>query len=52
MKKEFIAECIRRQQTKHTDVISEAGLIAKEKALLKSFDRMVRDEVQIQDYIK
>lgn len=50
--KEFIAECIRRQQTKHTDVISEAGLIAKEKALLKSFDRMVRDEVQIQDYIK
>lgn len=49
--KEFIAECIRRQQTKHSDVISEAGLIAKEKALIESFEIMAKEEIQITDYI-
>lgn len=49
--KEFVAECIRRLQTKHSDVISEARLIAKEKALIKSFEIMVKEEIQITDYI-
>ena len=49
--KEFVAECIRHLQTKHSDVISEAGLIAKEKALIKSFEIMVKEEIQITDYI-
>ena len=49
--KEFVAECIRHLQTKHSDVISEAGLIAKEKALIKSFEVMVKKEIQITDYI-
>lgn len=49
--KGFIAECIRRQQTRHSDVISEAGLIAKEKALIKSFEIMAKEEIQITDYI-
>lgn len=49
--KEFVAECIRHLQTKHSDVISEAGLIAKEKALIKSFEIMAKEEIQITDYI-
>lgn len=49
--KEFIGECIRYQQTKHRDVIDEAQFVAKEKALFKTFDRMVREEIQITDYI-
>lgn len=49
--KEFVAECIRHLQTKHSDVISEAGLIAKEKALIKSFEVMAKEEIQITDYI-
>ena len=49
--KEFIGECIRRQQTMNSDVISEAGLIAREKALIRSFARMVDEEIQIMDYI-
>lgn len=49
--KEFVAECIRHLQTKHSDVISETGLIAKEKALIKSFEIMAKEEIQITDYI-
>ena len=49
--KEFVAECIRHQQAKHQDVIAEAGLIAKEKALIKSFEVMAKEEIQITDYI-
>lgn len=49
--KEFIAECIRRQQTNNSDVISEAGLIAMEKALVRSFDEIIKEEIQITDYI-
>lgn len=50
--KEFVAECIRHLQTKHSDVIAEAGLIAKEKALIKSFEAMANEEIQITDYIR
>ena len=49
--KEFVAECIRHLQTKHSDVIAESGLIAKEKALIKSFEAMAKEEIQITDYI-
>ena len=49
--KEFVAECIRHLQTKHSDVIAEAGLIAKEKALIKTFELMAKEEIQITDYI-
>lgn len=50
--KEFVAECIRHLQTKHSDVIEEAELIAKEKALIKSFEIMAKEEIQITDYIR
>lgn len=50
--KDFVAECIRHQQSKHSDVISEAGLVAKERALMKSLERIAREEIQITDYIK
>ena len=50
--KEFIGECIRYQQTKHSDVAAEARSIAIEKALARTFDRMAKDEVQITDYIR
>lgn len=52
MVKDFIAECIRHQRANHHDVISEAGFIAKEKALIKSFASMVEEEMQITDYIR
>lgn len=48
---EFMAQCIRYQQTKHSEVISEAKLIAEEKALIKSFEVMAKEEIQITDYI-
>lgn len=48
---EFVAQCIRYQQTSHYDVNPEAGLIAEEKALIKSFEIMAKEEIQITDYI-
>lgn len=50
--KEFIAECIRYQGTKHHDVIAEAVLIAKARALKMAFDRLIKEEIQITDYIR
>lgn len=50
--KEFVAACIRHLKTEHHEVIAEAGLIAKEKALIKSFEVMAKEEIQITDYIR
>ena len=44
--KEFISECIRRQQTKHKDVDAEAMIIARRRALKETFDYMIKNEIQ------
>lgn len=49
--KEFIGECLRYQRTKHHDVEPEADFIAREKALYRTFDRMIEEEIQITEYI-
>lgn len=50
--RDFIATCIRQQQTRHADVISEAYLVAKERALISTFAALEREEMQITNYVK
>ena len=50
--RDFIATCIRQQQTRHADVISEAYLVAKERALISTFAALEREEIQITNYVK
>lgn len=48
---EFIGECIRHLQTKHSDVPREALIIAKQRAIKQSFDRIINEEIQLVDLI-
>lgn len=50
--RDFISTCIRQQQTRHADVISEAYLVAKERALISTFAALEREEIQITNYVK
>ena len=42
----FVTDCVRSLQTKHQDVPSEAYFIARRKAILRSFDNMIKCEIQ------
>lgn len=47
----FVGDCIRRQGDTHDYVIMQARRIAMERALKRSFDAMIREEVQLTDYL-
>ena len=44
---DFVASCIRKMQTKHSEVEGEAYNIARKRALRKTFDAMIKEEIQI-----
>lgn len=48
----FVVQCIRKMQTKHSAVDAEALIIARNRAILKSFDVLVKNEIQITNYIR
>ena len=48
---DFVASCIRKRQTKHSDVDGEAYTIARKRALILSFDRMIKEEVQLHEFL-
>lgn len=48
---DFVASCIRKMQTKHSDVDGEAYTIARKRALIQSFDRMIKEEVQLHEFL-
>lgn len=48
---EFVEKCIRHLGTKHSEVESEAFLIAQRKAINRAFDEFVSDEIQLSDYL-
>lgn len=47
----FVTECIRAMQTRHSYVNDEAMFIARRKSILASFDKMIKDEIQIIDLL-
>lgn len=49
---DFIAQCIAKLQTEHSAVPGEALSIAKKRAVICSFDMIIREEIQITDYLK
>ena len=42
----FVTDCVRALQTKHQDVPGEAFFIARRKAIIRSFDNMIKNEIQ------
>ena len=44
---DFVASCIRKMQTKHSEVDGEAYNIARKRALRKTFDEIIKNEEQI-----
>lgn len=48
----FVVQCIRKMQTKHSAVDAEALIIARNRAILKSFDALIKNEIQITNYIR
>lgn len=48
----FAAETIRKLGTEHSDVKNHAYLIARKQAVKKAFDRIIRDEIQLIDFLK
>lgn len=52
MIKEFVLSCIRHQKTNNSDVQDEAKFLAMKRSVTESFDRMIEDELQINDYIR
>lgn len=47
----FVADCIRRLQTRHSDVAGEALMIAKKRAVIQSLDSIIKDEIQLIDLL-
>lgn len=47
----FVADCIRRLQTRHSDVAGEAFMIAKKRAVIQSLDSIIKDEIQLIDLL-
>lgn len=47
----FVADCIRRLRTKHSDVTGEAFLIAKKRAVVQSLDYIITNEIQLIDLL-
>lgn len=48
----FVGECIRRLQTKHSDVPGQALIIARRRAIMRSFDKIIKDNIQLTEYFK
>lgn len=48
----FVVDCIRRMQTKHSDVPGQALIIARRRAIMRSFDKIIKDNIQLTEYFK
>lgn len=46
----FVGECIRRMQTKHSDVPGQALILARQRAIIQSFDRIIKEKIELTDY--
>lgn len=47
----FVADCIRKLQTRHSDVAGEAFMIAKKRAVVQSLDYIIANEIQLIDLL-
>lgn len=48
----FVGECIRRLQTRHSDVPGQALILARQRAIMQSFDRIIKEKIELTDYFK
>lgn len=48
----FVGECIRRLQTKHSEVPGQALMLARQRAIMQSFDRIIKEKIELTDYFK
>lgn len=48
----FVGECIRRMQTRHSDVPGQALILARQRAIIQSFDKIIKDNIQLTEYFK
>lgn len=46
----FVGECIRRLQTRHSDVPVQALILARQRAIMQSFDRIIKEKIELTDY--
>ena len=48
----FVGECIRHQKENHSLVDTQVEVISRKRALKNSYDRMIFEEIKIEDYLK
>ena len=48
----FVGECIRHQKENHSLVESQVEVASRKRALQNSYDRMIFEEIKLEDYLK
>lgn len=48
----FVGECIRHQKDSHSLIETQVEVVSRKRALKNSYDKMIFDEIKIEDYLK